>query len=75
MTMETVVNKYHVSVEKCCASCRHKEVDNDGKRICTKMRLKVTQQFVCHMWQMSEGLRNAGMSGGVIKKLTDIVIQ
>ena len=73
--METEVNRYHVGVGKCCASCQHKEIDNDGNRICTKMQLKVAQQFVCRKWRMNEGLRNAGMSGGVIKKLTDIIIK
>lgn len=67
-------NRYCIEVKACCASCRHKDVENDGTRICTKMQLKVAQHFVCPKWQMSDGLSNAGMSGGVIKKLTEIVI-
>ena len=56
--MET--NRYHISVRKWCASCRHKEVENDGTRVCQKMQLKVPRDFVCPKWQMSDGLRNTG---------------
>ena len=73
--METVVNAYHICVKKWCASCRHKDVENDGTRICQLMQLKVAPAFVCPRWQMSDGLQNAGMSGGVVKKLTTIVIR
>lgn len=69
------MNRYHAGVRRWCASCRHKDVANDGTRVCTMMQLKVAQRFVCPKWQMSEGLKNAGMSGGVIKKLTEIVIR
>lgn len=73
--METEMNKHHIEVKRICASCQHKEVENDGNRICTKMQLKVPQTFVCKQWRMSDGLQNAGMSGGVVKKLTEIVIR
>ena len=73
--METLVNAYHIKVRKWCASCQHKEVENDGTRVCTKMLVKVPQHLVCHKWQMSDGLSNAGMSGGVVKKLTTIIIR
>ena len=56
--MET--NRYHVGVRRWCASCQHKEVENDGTRVCKKMLLKVPREFVCRMWQMSDGLKNAG---------------
>ena len=72
--METVLNMYRVCVRKWCGSCQCKEVLDDGTRICTGMQLKVPQDFVCPKWQMSDGLSNAGMSGGVVKKLTTIVI-
>lgn len=73
--MKTVTNMFHASVRKCCASCRHRDVENDGTRICQLMQLKVAPAFVCTKWQMSDGLQNAGMSGGVVKKLTGVVIQ
>ena len=47
-------------MRKWCASCRHKEVENDGTRVCQKMHLKVPRDFVCPKWQMSDGLWNAG---------------
>ena len=32
------------------------------------MMLKVEQKFKCNRWQMSEGLNNAGRSGGKVKR-------
>ena len=65
---EVCLNAYHISVKKMCASCQFKEVENDGERVCKKMQLKVRQQFVCFHWQMSDGLKNAGLqSGGVVR--------
>ena len=55
-----VTNQYHVHVRKWCASCEHKEIENDGTRVCQKMQLKVPQNFICPKWQMSKGLQNAG---------------
>ena len=70
------MNMYRVCVKKWCASCEHKEVLNDGTRVCSKMQLKVPQDLVCQKWQMSDGLKNAGLlSGGVVRlKGTQIVI-
>jgi hypothetical protein len=31
------------------------------------MMLKVEQKFKCKMWQMSDGLKNAGKGGGVVR--------
>jgi hypothetical protein len=41
------------------------------------MELKVEQMFECQQWQMSDGLKNAGMGGGVVrlKGTTEIVIR
>ncbi len=65
--METVLNQYHIRVRKWCASCEHKEVDNEGTRICSGMMLKVPQDFICPKWQMSDGMKNAGKGGGVVR--------
>ena len=76
--METILNMYRVRVKKWCASCKHKEVENDGTRVCAKMQLKVPQDLVCRQWQMSDGLKNAGLlAGGVVrlKGTTEIVIK
>ena len=73
--MDTTVNNYHVAVRRWCSSCQHKEILNDGTRICQLTNMNVPQSKVCPQWQMSDGLKNAGMSGGVIKKLTEIIIK
>ena len=66
--METILNMYRVRIKKWCASCKHKEVLNDGTRVCKKMQLKVPKDLVCQKWQMSDGLKNAGLlSGGVVR--------
>ena len=65
---EVSVNAYGIRVKKMCASCQFKEIENDGERTCQKMGLKVKQQFCCCHWQMSDGLKNAGLlNGGVVR--------
>ena len=75
--METVVNKYRVCVKKWCGSCEHREVDEEGTRICRKMQLVVQQKFVCPFWRLSSGLRNAGRSWGTVrhKDTKEIIIR
>ena len=76
--METVMNAYHIKVNKMCASCQHKEVLRDGSRICQKVGLKVEQTFVCRHWEMNDGLKNAGLqNGGVVrlKGTAEIIIR
>ena len=66
---EVSVNAYGITVKKMCASCTMKEVQNDGERVCKKMGLMVKQQFCCRHWQMSDGLKNAGLqNGGVVRQ-------
>ena len=67
--METVVNDHYVRVKKWCASCEHREVDEEGTRICGLMQLRVKGDFVCPRWQLSSGLQNAGISGGKVKHI------
>ena len=67
MIIRCVKNEYFVKVKRCCASCLHKEITNEGARVCALMELKVEQMFRCKKWQMSKGLENAGKSGGVVK--------
>ncbi len=65
---EVSVNAYGITVKKMCASCQFKEVENDGERVCKKMALRVKQQFCCRHWQMSDGLKNAGLQNhGVVR--------
>ena len=69
------MNRYHICVKKCCASCQYRDILDEGIRICTRMYLKVPQDFICPKWRMSDGMKNAGMSGGVVKKLTEIFLR
>ena len=59
--LQTCKNAYHIKVNKMCASCKHKESQNDGSRVCQKMGLKVEQKYVCRQWEMADGLKNAGL--------------
>ena len=67
--METVLNMYRVRIKKWCASCKYKEVLNDGTRVCSKMKLKVPQDLVCQNWQMSDGLKKVGLQTGAVVRL------
>ena len=73
----SVRNAHGVKVKRCCASCQHKCIESDGTRICALMMLKVQQKFKCKKWQMSDGMKNAGKGGGVVrlKGTQEIVIQ
>ena len=68
MKTETVRNGYGVTIKKICASCKHKQCENDGSRICQKMNIKVMQNTHCRLWEMRDGLKNAGLqNGGVVR--------
>ena len=72
----SVRNAHGVKVKRCCASCQHKCIDSEGTRFCAQMMLKVEQKFKCKQWQMSDGLKNAGKGGGVVRLIgtTEIII-
>lgn len=74
--MEQTVNAYHIKVNKCCASCKHKESQNDGTRLCAKTGQIVEPKYVCPVWEMTDGLRNAGLQKGAVVRLkgTQIVL-
>jgi len=61
------MNAYHIKVNKICASCKHKECKSNGTRVCQKMGLKVERNYKCRKWEMADGLKNAGKSGGVVR--------
>lgn len=64
--MEVVENDNHIMVKRICASCQHREILDNGTRICATMQLKVKQKFVCPKWEMSDGLKNAGLQTGAV---------
>ena len=63
----SVRNAYGVKVKRCCASCQHKCVEADGTRVCALKMMVVEQKFKCKQWQMSDGMKNAGKGGGVVR--------
>ena len=67
MRITSVRNAHGVKVKRCCASCQHKCIKNDGTRFCALKMMMVEQKFKCKQWQMSDGLKNAGKSGGVVR--------
>ena len=73
----SVRNAHGVKVKRCCASCQHKCIETVGTRVCAMMMIKVEQRFKCKQWLMSDGLKNAGKGGGVVrlKGTTEIIIQ
>ena len=77
MVIRSVRNAHGVKVKRCCASCQHKCVENNGTRFCALKMMVVEQKFKCKQWQMSDGLKNAGKSGGVVRLIgtTEIVIR
>ena len=63
----SVRNAHGVKVKRCCASCQHKCIKNDGTRFCALKMMVVEQKFKCKQWQMSDGMKNAGKGGGVVR--------
>ena len=65
----SVRNAHGVKVKRCCASCQHKCIKRDGTRFCALKMMMVEQKFKCKQWQMSDGLKNAGKGGGVVRNI------
>ena len=65
----SVRNAHGVKVKRCCASCQHKCIKNDGTRFCALKMMVVEQKFKCKQWQMSDGMNNAGKGGGVVRDI------
>ena len=63
----SVRNAYGVKVKRCCASCQHKCSEKDDTRFCALKMMVVEQKFKCKKWQMSDGMKNAGMANGVVR--------
>ena len=69
-------NRYHIEIKACCASCQHREIQNDGTRICSMVGLIVEQKFKSQHWEMADGLKAAGLQKGAVVRLkgTQIVL-
>ena len=77
MRIVSVRNAHGVKVKRCCASCQHKGIEKDGTRFCALKMMVVEQKFKCKQWQMSDGMKNAGRGGGVVrlKGTTELIIK
>ena len=73
---EFVLNVHYIRVCKCCASCAHKEITRERlTRWCTWNETRVVPTHVCPQWEMSEMMKKAGLSGGVVRdKVTKEVL-
>ncbi len=68
--MDTVENEFRTMIKRCCASCKNKEVQNDGTRWCPVEQRLVEQHDDCDQWTMTDGLEHAGIPRGEVKKKT-----
>ncbi len=55
-------------IKCCCASCQQKLIDDEGVRICSLMQIQVSKQMKCQKWQGSEGLNQAPLGKGRVKR-------
>ncbi len=76
--MKTVTNENGIKVNKACISCDHKDATRSCKRsYCCLTHEEVDRYHLCKKWQMSEQLKMAGSSRGVVRdiKTKEVVIQ
>ena len=58
-----------VRIMRCCASCSHKEVDGEGRRICLLTQLVVPCRYKCDKWALKEAYKSVGNGGSKVKRL------
>ena len=63
-----LVNRYGITVKKCCASCQHKCLDDFAHRTCGLTGHKVRGKNKCGEWQMSEQLEMMGCERGKVQR-------
>ena len=64
-----VRTQYGARVRACCASCAFKEILRNGSRICPMHNYKqVASCDGCKDWIVAEGIMNAGMGTGMVKR-------
>lgn len=64
--IKRTMNKYGVRVKRCCASCQHKLINDEGERYCNLRDIVVGQMDKCRKWAIN-GLENAGKGGGDVR--------
>jgi len=63
----SVRNTQGIKVKRCCASCKYKCYDDNGKRFCSIMQLPVEQKSLCTRWVMANELQKMGHNPGKVK--------
>lgn len=61
-------NCHGIEVKLCCASCEHRKLTNKGRR-CGISGETVGSGYCCSNWELSDGMLNAGMGGGVVRDI------
>lgn len=64
---ESVRNTFGVTVKVGCMSCQHRNVIL-GVRFCCLTGQQVSGNSICDQWQLSDGLQNAGLGTGVVRR-------
>ncbi len=62
-----VRNKRGIKIRKCCSSCEHLSVDNQGCHTCYTLLLKVEPRFCCPKWVMAKQYMEVGGELGKVK--------
>ena len=65
-----LVNRYGITVKRCCASCQHKRYDDFGCRKCDLTKRKVRGRYRCDNWELSEQLESIGCERGHVQRRT-----
>ena len=66
--LERVPNKYGIMINKQCASCANKCLDDFARRHCQLTKRPVRAGFVCGDWEMSSQLENLGCEHGHVQR-------
>lgn len=54
-------------IKECCASCQHREIEEEGTRICTEMQIYVKRKYKCSNWKLNKGFKD-GRKGRVKRR-------
>ena len=61
-----VRNAHGIWINKGCMSCRFRII-NQGKRLCGVTNKRKNSTDICDRWELSDGLKNAGLGSGKVK--------
>ena len=67
MEIYAVLNTQGIGIKKCCGSCMHKRVTDEGLRLCRKHRMYVYKTNCCKDWRMDRRLDKHVVRWGKLK--------